>query len=316
MSCDICGRLYHPQRLPFLCAVDARNQLYERRIAHVAALVHNEKLEEQVNEELAAGATAAISAGKPAAAAGSSSTTRIQYDSWESERQEALSRAHDATSRADQLRRDLKAVRKELDERKETMRQRRSDLAAAANGTVTRRARVQADVERSISMTKFKWNAGYEAMGATRAFLCMEASKLYGLRRIKKDSAVRYELGGLEVVDPYNMNSTLCCGLGSSSFGLANSLYRSTSRGYIDRSSTHHPHPHASMPLPLHPTACRGDAPAPRLPSTNHLLTIIIILARRSAVSWDGEPPPVPRREPAEYPRPVSARAPRQAALY
>jgi hypothetical protein len=66
---------------------------------------------------------------------------------------------------------------------------------------------MQADVERSTAMTKFKWNQSYEAMAATRGFLCMEASKLYGLRRVKKGSAVRYEIGGFEVVDPYNMNS-------------------------------------------------------------------------------------------------------------
>ncbi|CAK7230536.1 hypothetical protein SBRCBS47491_007617 [Sporothrix bragantina] len=204
MSCEVCGRLYHPQRLPFLCAVDARNQLYEPRIAHAVALLQNEQLEAQVNAELgvASGVDEGVEDPKE-----SKPASKSQAEAWKAERQDALDHARDMTARAERLRNEMAATRAELNRRKEMLQQRRSDLAAASNGTAARRARLQADAERSIAMTRFKWNQSYEAMAATRGFLCMEASKLYGLRRLKKGSTVRYEIGGFEVLDPYNMNN-------------------------------------------------------------------------------------------------------------
>ncbi|CAK7221646.1 hypothetical protein SCUCBS95973_004569 [Sporothrix curviconia] len=208
MSCEVCGRLYHPQRLPFLCAVDARNHLYEPRIAHAVALLQNEQLEAQVNAGLG------VESGIPGTEgdAGDDSKERkaapkSQAEAWKAERQEALDHARDMADRAGRLRSEMAAARLALNRRKEGLQQRRSDLAAASNGTAARRARLQAEAERSIAMTRFKWNKSYEAMAATRGFLCMEASKLYGLRRLKKGSTVRYEIGGFEVVDPYNMNN-------------------------------------------------------------------------------------------------------------
>ena len=204
MSCDICGRHYHPQRLPFLCAVDARNQLYEPRIAHTVALIHNEQLETQVNNALGASPTTEATTTQPP-------SPKSQAEAWAAERQDALDHAGEVTARAAQLRREMEDTRSEMDRRRALLQQRRSDLAAATNGTAARRARLQSEVERSIAMTRFKWNQSYDAMAATRGFLCMEASKLYGLRRVKKGSAVRYEIGGFEVVDPYNMNSKSPC---------------------------------------------------------------------------------------------------------
>ena len=209
MGCDICGRPQHPQRLPFLCPIDARNELYEPRMAHAVALIQNEKLEQQVNSELGA-----LLNSKDTDTGNTRPAARIQLETLETERQESLQRTSDATARTKKIRRDLEATRKELGRQRELLRQRRSDLAAAANGTAARRQRMQADVERSISMTKYKWKQSYEAMTATRGFLCLEASRLYGLRRINERrgdegsaGVTRYEIGGFEVVDPYNMNN-------------------------------------------------------------------------------------------------------------
>ncbi|CAK7272947.1 hypothetical protein SEPCBS119000_005393 [Sporothrix epigloea] len=204
MSCEVCGRLYHSQRLPFLCAVDARNQLYETRIAHAVVLLQNEQLEAQVNSGLVTGPGVG---GDNASTKESQPSPKRQAEAFEAERQNALDHTQDVVARAERLRIEMAATRAELERLKETLQQRRLGLAAANNGTVARRARLQADAERSIAMTRFKWNQNHEAMATSRAFLCMEASKLYGLRRLKKGKSVRYELGGLEVVDPYNLNN-------------------------------------------------------------------------------------------------------------
>ncbi|EFW99248.1 hypothetical protein CMQ_5669 [Grosmannia clavigera kw1407] len=217
MNCDICGRHYHAQRLPFLCPIDARNQLYEHRLAHAAALIQNEQLEQQVNGELLLSSAADAEDEKPPAKRQQqlkrqpkqrdALSAKSRLDAWECERQEILERTNDVVQRAEKLRADLEAARSELERRKDTNRRRRSDLAAASNGTATRRSRMQDEVERSISMTRFKWNRSYDAMAATRGFLCMEAAKLYGLRRLKRGSTVHYEIGGREIVNPYSMSN-------------------------------------------------------------------------------------------------------------
>lgn len=213
MNCDICGRHYHAQRLPFLCPVDARNQLYEHRLAQAAALIGNEQLEQQVNAELllplppsAVGTETSETSPSPPPCGPSAAKSRL--DAWACERQAILDRTDDVVQRAEKLRADLEAARSQLERGKDANRRRRSDLAAATNGTAARRVRLQDDVERSISMTRFKWNRSYDAMAATRGFLCMEAARLYGLRRLKRGSAVLYEIGGREIVNPYTMSST------------------------------------------------------------------------------------------------------------
>lgn len=201
MNCDICLRQHHPQRLPFLCAVDARNQLYESRLAHATALVENEQLEQRLN---------ALLSDTTSATAQSPSSKRICADKWKSEHRHAVDKTSEIIARADRLRAEVDAARKDIEKRKEAISRRKSDLASASNGIAARRARQLAEVQSSMSMTKFKWNRDYEGMGATRGFLCMEAARLYGLRRVKKGSSIRYEIGGIEIVDPYAMNGKHC----------------------------------------------------------------------------------------------------------
>ncbi|CAK7270786.1 hypothetical protein SEPCBS57363_004277 [Sporothrix epigloea] len=204
MSCEVCGRLYHPQRLPFLCAIDARNHLYESRIAHAVVLLQNEQLEAQVNSGLG---VASECEDDNTSTKDDQLALKSQADALEAERQDVLDHTREVAACAERLRNEMAETRAELKRRKETLQQRRSGLAVASNGIVARRARLQADAERSIAMTRFKWNQNHEAMATTRGFLCMEASKLYGLRWLKKGHTVCYEIGGLEVVDPYNMNN-------------------------------------------------------------------------------------------------------------
>ncbi len=191
MNCDICGRQHHAQKLPFLCAVDARNQLYEKRLAYANALLENERSERQIDEF------------------SEQPTGKISLDKWKSEQQRAVDETNDIIAQADRLRADIEAARKEIVDRKAGLARRRADLASvsASSGAATRRARQLEEAERSIAMSKFKWNRSADSMAATRGFLCMEAARLYGLRRVKKGSTVHYEIGGLDIIDLHAMNS-------------------------------------------------------------------------------------------------------------
>ena len=198
MNCSICRRQHSPKKLPFLCAVDARNALYNGRLENAQALVETEILERQVN--------AALSDLKPANP-GHSSTSRARIDRLKSEEAVARDRTNDIIAQADKLKAELEAARKEIETKREIIPRRKSDIATVSEGTSGRRARQLDETQKGIHMTRYKWNRSSDSMAATRAFLCEEAARLYGLRQVKKGSTRRYELGGIEIIDLNAMNS-------------------------------------------------------------------------------------------------------------
>lgn len=192
MNCDICHRLHHPQKLPFLCAVDARNQLYASRIAHATALIENEALSGEISSVLTSldPPSSDVAAGKT-----------VYLGRLKSEEAQAADRTSQIIAQADKLRTEVEAARREIEERKKNNARRKTDLAEASNGIESRRSRHVDEAERAIQMTKYKWNRSFENMAATRSYLCMEAARLYGLHRIKKGNSVKFELAGIEMIE-------------------------------------------------------------------------------------------------------------------
>lgn len=192
MNCEICRRSHHPQRLPFLCAVDARNRLYEGRIAHATALIENETLQQRINSVLTN--PAPLSSDEAAA-------KTVHLERLKSEEAQALDRTSRIIAQADKLRADVEAARKDIEERKKKITTMNADMDVASDGVNSRRSRQLEEAERAIQMTRYKWNRSFEDMAATRSFLCMEAARLYGLRRIKKSNSARFQLGGIEMIE-------------------------------------------------------------------------------------------------------------------
>ncbi|EHK25343.1 uncharacterized protein TRIVIDRAFT_189166 [Trichoderma virens Gv29-8] len=193
MECDICHRPHDAQRRPFLCAVDARNRIYDGRMKNLQLMIDNDTLKAQINELLA--------------------DTRPSKHTWD----EAIARKEAAEQKTDQilaaaeqLRGDIKAARDEIQARKAALARRKSDLASVSAGLAERRAKQLKEVEKSIHVLKFRWSQTAEDTASTRTFLCGEAVRLYGLRRVaKKGVTGRYEysLGRVPIVDLTSMDS-------------------------------------------------------------------------------------------------------------
>lgn len=192
MNCDICHRPHHPQKLPFLCAIDSRNRLYAGRIAHATALIENEALSDEISS--------ALTSTNPPLSSDVVGKT-IYVERLRSEEAQAADRTSQIIAQADKLRTEIETARKEIAERKNKNARRKSDLAEASNGIEARRSRHLDEAERAIQMTKYKWNRSFESMAATRSYLCMEAARLYGLHRIKKGNSVKFELAGIEMIE-------------------------------------------------------------------------------------------------------------------
>ena len=198
IHCDICHRAHNGTKLPFLCVVDARNRLYDGRIQNATCLIRNENLEQQVNKLLSS---------SPNDIEQTASSRNVRVANWKSEQAAAVARTTQIIAQADKLKAEVDAARLEIRDRKDGISRRRSDLAAVSEGIAARRTRQVDEIERSVQMSKYKWTRSADAMAATRAFLCEEAARLYGLRQVRKGNSKRYEIGGVEIVDLNAMNS-------------------------------------------------------------------------------------------------------------
>jgi len=192
MECDICGRPHDVKRLPFLCAVDTRNQIYEGRINHLRTLIESEGLRNEIQNLLG----------------GRAEPTRDALDELKAQQTMSEQRTTEILDAADKLRNEIQAARDELKRKKAAVSRRRGDLASASDGVEERRARQLKEVEKSTQMLKFRWSQSAEDMASTRSFLCEEAAYLYGLRKVtrKGSKSPEYQIGKVPVIDLLSMN--------------------------------------------------------------------------------------------------------------
>ena len=202
MQCDICFRTGGYQ-LPFLCPTDARNQLYDPRIQNARLLLEKESLDREISSLLATKSNDDGTLPQMATA------DREDVSRFSSEKDQVVDRTQQIIAHADELRLKVEKSREEIARKKAIIARRRSELATASNGVEARRTRQMEEVERSIRMTKYKWNQTHSVTASSRAFLCGEAAKLYGLRRIRRNSGQEeYKIGGIGIVDLQSLNST------------------------------------------------------------------------------------------------------------
>ncbi|KAI1809916.1 hypothetical protein GGS20DRAFT_569854 [Poronia punctata] len=202
MECEICQRAHHPKRLPFLCAVDARNELYEGRIANARILIEMEKTESQVNKILA---DSSISPGSST----TNRSSRIYVDNCTSEASIAKDRTASISETAQKLRDEIAAAKQEIGTRRADIARRKAELASASQGLSARRNRELEEAKKAIKRTRYTWDREYESMVQYKAALCVEVAKLYRLQRVRRGNPVRFEykIGGIDIVDLQNMNS-------------------------------------------------------------------------------------------------------------
>lgn len=186
MSCFACLRSHDAKKLPFLCPVDARNTIYSDRIKNLQLLVENEGLRSQINT---------LIDGSEVVDAGASAQTLADHS------------AQQILESANKVRRDIRDAKEEIKQKRAAISARRSRLVAASQGISDRRLKDERDIEKSTQVFNFRWSQSAEDMASTRAFLCREAAKLYGLKRTRKGNSGRYDyfLGKLPVVDLSNM---------------------------------------------------------------------------------------------------------------
>lgn len=265
MECYVCSREHDSKQLPFLCSVDARNRLYEGRVNSLQIQLENEKLKEdisQLSDEMAPDSADAATAQRQA----------LEVD------------ADEILAAAKRLRTDIKAARAEIQARKLALSKRRSDLASVSSGLADRRAKQRQEVVKTAQSLSQQWSKSADDMAGTRAFLCKEAVRLYGLKRFRKGGAGRYEyhLAKLPIVDLGNMECELERFHITHRFEINFVFSSFNTRCHIDFISTYCTHYRSGRTLLVYSSACRDYTASPRLSPTNHFQPRYFLSTRRS----------------------------------
>ncbi|ESZ98136.1 hypothetical protein SBOR_1515 [Sclerotinia borealis F-4128] len=203
MQCDICFRI-GGHKLPFLCPTDARNQLYETRVRTAGFLLEKDALDREISGRFP----------PPPSKSGRledeqlAVATQSNYDALFAEREQIIDRTNQIIGHADELRAKVERAKEERSKKKAANDQRRAELTSASSGVEARRTKQIQDIEGSTRRTKYRWNQAYNLIGGSRAYLCYEAAKLYGLQRVgRANGGEEYKIGGIGIVDLRLMNT-------------------------------------------------------------------------------------------------------------
>ncbi|KUJ24323.1 uncharacterized protein LY89DRAFT_572096 [Mollisia scopiformis] len=273
MQCDICfrGVGQGEKKIHFLCPTDARNLLYVSRIQNAQVLLENDALDQQINSLLSAEPN--DDASKTPRQATADLISGVQ-----AEKEQSVDRTQQIITQADELRAKVESAREELIKKKAHISRRKSDLASVTNGLDARRTRQIEDVEKGIRMTRFKWNQGHATTASSRAFLCGEAAKLYGLKKVRKvhGGPDEYRIGGVGIVDLRAMNTASPAQISTALSHVVHLLMLSTHYLAV-RLPAEITLPHRDYPLPtifaLPSSYKHGDVPFPGstpTPSSNN----------------------------------------------
>lgn len=263
MQCDVCFRT-GGDKLPFLCPVDARNQLYKSRIDHAVILLENDRLTTQITS---------LTTGD---ASGDHERVNIEYRS--AAKDICCDRTRDITAQVDDLRQKIEASKAVISKKKTIVARRKSELASGKNGLEPRRARLLEDADKASKMRIYRWNQNHKEMAQSRAFLVTEAAKLYGLQQLcdaQGGLSDDYSIAGVPILDLRAMcNKAMPAEITSSLTQIARLLVL-TAHYFSLRLPAEITLPHRDYPLPTifhlkeSYTQASADVPFPGITSTH-----------------------------------------------
>lgn len=212
MNCDLCCRECDSS-LPFSCATCARNQLYPLRFDIASILIEKESAGKDIEEAVKhanlvdkSGAElldqSRLSKDKP---------SKVMIETMRTLKTQSEIRTEGIQVQIAKLRREVDEGKQEIARRRAALAKRRSDAESATYQLPERRMAMLNNVQKDIKKTETMWNSLHAKTAESRSFLCREAANLYNLRQRSRrrngEIISTYSIGGVNMVDPRDMNS-------------------------------------------------------------------------------------------------------------
>lgn len=204
ICCDICFRA-GSRKLPFVCASDARNQVYEVRLKHGHTLLEHGELDKEIS-----GLLSRDTSGPSSILPSDDRLKRIEINDNTAELKLVEDRTHQIISKAEELHVLIGKAREDMAKKKAQIYRQKRNLEKARNGLEARRRRQLEEIEKSTKMANYRWNSCHAMTVQSRGFLCGEAATIYGLRRLRGENGILlddYAIGGMRIIDLKGLNS-------------------------------------------------------------------------------------------------------------
>lgn len=212
MNCDVCCRQCD-SALPFNCQTCARNQLYPLRFDIVSTLLEKESTGKRI-EEAVKHASLTDKTGPELLDQSKSSQdepSKVVIETMRTLKTQSEIRTESIQVQIAKLRREIDEGKQEIARRRAALAKRRSDAESANYQLPERRTAVLNNVQKDIKKTDTMWNSLHAKTAESRMFLCREAANLYNLRQRSRrrngEIISTYSIGGVNMVDPRDMNS-------------------------------------------------------------------------------------------------------------
>lgn len=209
MSCHICAT--SQSRQSFLCPTCARNCIYQLRLENARTLLEKGALARQIEAAVSDGR----SQSQPPTAEKSSPGSHQErlgcqtLQTTSSRQAGSARRKDDICQQIEVLKREIRAKKDNIAERREVLARRRSDAETAQYQLEEREAAKLTSIQNTTKRIEHIWHSLHSKTAEARIFLCREAAHLYGLRQKttkKDDTRQMYALGGISIVDLRDMN--------------------------------------------------------------------------------------------------------------
>ncbi|EER28651.1 hypothetical protein D8B26_001075 [Coccidioides posadasii str. Silveira] len=212
MICQVCHRP-PDSSLPFYCPNCARNRLYPLRFDLAKTLLEKEAAGQKIEKAVknAAGFKGIAPAGSGQPKSTLDEPSKIAIETMRTLKTQSEIRTEAIQVQIAKLRREIEEGKQEIAKRRAALAKRRSDAEAVNYQLSQRRAAILNNVQKEIKKTENAWNTLHSKTAESRMFLCREVASLYNLRqktrRRNGEIISTYSIGGVNMVDPRDMNS-------------------------------------------------------------------------------------------------------------
>ncbi|KAL8688057.1 MAG: hypothetical protein Q9218_005935 [Villophora microphyllina] len=208
MHCDICQRPCG-SKLPFNCALCARDNLYEARIRHAHTLLEHGVAHSQIDQLLKASCRRDLKESATHVSPSGNSSPLLTLESINSQQIALQERTTLILDHSNRVRADVDRLNEEVASRRSFNERRREEIVRTRQELARHRAIDVEQLQKTASRIQQRWDVLHLRTAESRLLLSKEAAILSGLqnqRAAKVHKTAGYAIGGLPIFNLKDLN--------------------------------------------------------------------------------------------------------------
>ncbi|WEW58510.1 hypothetical protein PRK78_003978 [Emydomyces testavorans] len=210
MNCHVCCR-QPDSTLPFYCPNCVRNQLYPLRFDYARTLLEKESAGRQIERAVGHASRTSEAGTELPDQSKRDQPSKVTIETLRTLKAQSEIRTEAIRVQIANLRREIEGGKQDIAKRRAALAKRHSDAESVNYQLPERRTAMLNNIQKEVKRTESAWNSLHTKTAESRLFLCREVANLYNLRqkswRRNGEIISTYSIGGVNIVDPRDMNS-------------------------------------------------------------------------------------------------------------